>query len=255
MCCCWEQRKTRSNLLDSKLAKDSPEELAEEIRRSPIAAIASEVTVPTVRASNTSNSLPLVVAHGMGDSCFNKGMKSITEASGARLGVYSTCIPTGKNKIADTINGFLLSMDKSVDVFAKAVRADPKLAGGFDAFGLSQGNNLIRGYITKYNNPPVRNFMSICGINAGVGAFPECAPSMPVVGRVCRVLTEVLGDLAYLKLAQNHLFQADYFRDPKKVGHRLYKKNSQLAQWNGEGDTDMADYKANFAKKENAKIL
>jgi hypothetical protein len=41
-------------------------------------------------------------------------------------------------------------MDKSVDIFAKAVRADPKLAKGFNAFGLSQGNNLIHGYQLKY---------------------------------------------------------------------------------------------------------
>ena len=43
---------------------------------------------------------------------------------------------------------------------------DPKLANGFNAFGLSQGNNLIRGYIQKYNDPPCHTFMSICGINA-----------------------------------------------------------------------------------------
>lgn len=47
--------------------------------------------------------------------------------------------------VEDTINGFLLNMDKSVDVFATKVRADPRLAKGFYAFGLSQGNNLIHG--------------------------------------------------------------------------------------------------------------
>lgn len=228
-------------------ARTDPETLAEEIRTSPIAAIANEVALPPARAAGNST-LPVVIAHGMGDSCFNAGMKSITAAAGSHLGVYSTCIPTGKNRITDTINGFLLSMDKSIDVFAEKIRADPKLAGGFDAFGLSQGNNLIRGYISKYNNPPVRNFMSICGINAGVGAFPECSPGFPIVGTVCQVLAEVLGDFAYLELIQNHLFQADYFRDPKKVGGRLYKRNSQLAQLNGEGNTDVATYKANWAK-------
>ena len=111
-------------------------------------------------------SLPLVVTHGMGDSCFNAGMKSITEFSGEQLGAYATCIPTGNNEISDTLNGFLLNMDKSVDVFAKAVKADPKLANGFNAFSLSQGSQLIRGYIIKYNDPPVHGFMSICGVNA-----------------------------------------------------------------------------------------
>jgi len=231
-----------------KMAESDPEAFAEEIRSSPLAAIADPISIPEFKPSNSNSSLPLVIAHGMGDSCFNPGMKSITEAAGNHLGVYSTCIPTGNNQTTDTIHGFLMTMDKSVDIFAAKVRADPKLKGGFDAFGLSQGNNLIRGYITKYNNPPVRNFLSICGINAGVGAFPVCSPGIPVVGTICAVLSEVLGDLAYLKLAQNHLFQADFYREPTKVGHKLYKKNSELAQWNGEGDQDMTAYKQNYAK-------
>merc|ERR1719313_318406 len=125
----------------------------------------------------------------MGDSCFNPGFKSVTKAAGTRLGVYSVCIPTGDNVISDTLNGFLLNMDKSVDVFAKKVRADPKLANGFNAFGLSQGNNLIRGYMAKYNDPPVKSYMSICGINAGVAAFPQCSPQIPVLGLASRRAT------------------------------------------------------------------
>ena len=70
-----------------------------------------------------------------------------------QVGVYSVCIPTGDTRIKDTINGFLLDMDSSVDVFAAAIKADPNLAGGFNAFGLSQGNNLIRGYIAKSVRP------------------------------------------------------------------------------------------------------
>jgi palmitoyl-protein thioesterase len=230
-----------------KMAQEDEAGLAKMIVESPLAAIASNVTVGPWRETN--NSVPLVVAHGMGDSCFNPGMKSITKASGNHLGVYSTCIPTGGNWITDTIGGFLKNMDASVDFFAKRVKADPQLAHGFDAFGLSQGNNVIRGYITKYNDPPVRNFMSICGINAGVGAFPVCSPQIPVVGGVCKALTEVLGALAYNPLSQGILFQADYFRDPSRVNASSYLKNSQLAQWNNEGTANLT-YNANWAKTE-----
>lgn len=234
---------TFNELLDLK--DSDPELLASYIATSPLAAIAGNFTVPA--ANVEADGTPIVVAHGMGDSCFNPGMKSITQAAGNHMGSYSVCIPTGDTQITDTINGFLMSMDKSVEVFAKKVKADPKLANGFNAFGLSQGNNVIRGYMMKYNDPPVKSFISICGINAGVGAFPQCSPSMPVVGKVCQALTEVLGDFAYLELVQNHLFQADYFRDPKKLDGKLYLKNSELAQWNGESKVN-EEWKANWAK-------
>merc|ERR1712070_627412 len=230
-----------------ELAMTNEVEAARLIRESPLAAIMPNVTVPAFNLNANATALPIVAAHGMGDSCFNSGMKSVTQAAGNHLGVYATCIPTGSSQIMDTIDGFLLNMDKSVDAFEKRVDADPKLANGFDAFGLSQGNNVIRGYITKYNDPPVRNFMSICGINAGVGAFPSCSPQMPVVGAVCKALTEVLGALAYNPLSQGVLFQADYFRDPSRVNASSYLKNSQLAAWNNEATVN-AEYKANWAK-------
>jgi palmitoyl-protein thioesterase len=141
-------------------------------------------------------------------------------------------------------------MDSSVDVFAAKVKADPNLANGFNAFGLSQGNNLIRGYIAKYNDPPVNTFMSICGINAGVGAFPDCSPQGKVIGGVCQALTEVLSSLAYNSFVQGLLFQADYFRDPSKTDSDSYKKYSQLAQWENEGSTANVTLNENFAKTE-----
>jgi len=229
-----------------EMAETDPEALAAEIASSPLAAIAANVTVPDFYEASNST-VPIVVAHGMGDACLNPGMASITKAAGNHVGVYSTCIPTADSHIMDTIDGFLKNMDASVEFFAKKVKADPKLANGFDAFGLSQGNNVIRGYITKYNDPPVRNFMSICGINAGVGAFPQCNPQWPVVGTVCKALTEVLGALAYNPLSQGILFQADYFRDPSKLNSSAYLKNSQLAQWNNEATVNV-QYKANWAK-------
>ena len=89
-----------------------------------------------------------------------------------------------------TSRRFLLNMDKSVDVFAATVRADPNLKNGFNAFGLSQGNNLIHGYQLKYNDPPVVAFISICGINGGVAAFPNCGPSESSAESYHRAITE-----------------------------------------------------------------
>jgi len=238
------------SLLD--FASSDPSKLADELFNSPFAAIQKELDLDDIQTNlKASDNLPIVVAHGMGDSCFNRGMKSIVSATSKKTGSYATCIPTGTTRIKDTINGFLLNMDASVDVFAEGVKNDPSLSQGFNAYGLSQGNNLIRGYIQKYHTiegyPKVNTFMSICGINAGVGAFPSCAPDEH---GICKGLTEVLGDLAYNEFVQGILFQANYFRDPSKTDSSAYKKHSQLAQWENEGDDVQESRKEGFGMTE-----
>merc|ERR1712232_1386533 len=183
-------------------------------------------------ASPVAASLPTVLGHGMGDSCFEPGFSSVTKAIAKRTNTYAKCIPTGGNILSDTINGFLMNMDKSVDVFAEKIQADPKLKGGFNAIGFSQGNSLIRGYIHKYNNPPVNAFISVHGTVMGVAAFPNCFQQEKPLGMICKAFAEVLGDLAYNGIVQGILFQADYYRAASKTAGGAYLSHSQIAQWN-----------------------
>jgi len=70
---------------------------------------------------------------------------------------------------------------------------------------------IIRGYIEKYNNPPVFNFVSLHGPLAGVAGFPQC----PYDWFICHLFDEYLiGSLVYTRAAQGILAQANYFRDP-----------------------------------------
>jgi len=162
---------------------------------------------PEVVLSSAPTAVASVLAHGMGDSCYNAGMKGITAQVSAALGTYAVCVPTG-NALTDTTNGFLMTMDKNVEVFAAKIRRDPKLKGGFNCIGLSQGNLLCRGYIHMYNDPPVRNFLSIHGTVSGVAGFPRCDPS-GLLGPVCKPLEELVGDLAYTEVTQRLLFQVE----------------------------------------------
>ena len=213
-----------------------------------VAFIAPEIPVGAKKADT--GKLPTVLMHGMGDSCFNRGMKSITKAVGNDLGSYSVCIPTGANHSSDTDNGFFMSMNNNVDIFAANIRNDTELAHGFNAIGFSQGNSVIRGYIQKYNDPPVKTFLSVHGTVMGVAGFPNCKPD-GLLGPVCRILAESLGDTAYEQKTQDSLFQADYFRDPKRVTSHAYYSRSEIANWNNEGpDNNNATYKQNFVKVE-----
>jgi palmitoyl-protein thioesterase len=205
--------------------------------------------------SQQEQQLPVVFAHGMGDSCFNDGMVRIgNHTSGLLNNVYVTCIPTGDNQAEDTTNGYFMSMDASVDVFASKVARDPQLQHGFHAIGFSQGNNVIRGYIARYNTPTVHTFLAINGVNAGEGTVPGCFPNNNLhgqyqVGGICDLLLEQASRRAYTEFAQEHSFQAGYWRDPRRKELDSYYQYSQLARWNNEGpQNNNATLNSNFAK-------
>ena len=208
---------------------------------------------------DTGDQLPVVFAHGMGDSCFNSGMINIgNHASDLLKGAYVVCIPTGDTHTEDTTNGYFLSMDKSVDVFASKIAADPKLQKGFHAIGFSQGNNVIRGYIARFNTPTVHTFVSVNGVNGGEGTVPGCFPKnnedahddeTERLGSVCDLLLEQASRRAYTEFAQEHSFQSNYWRDPRLSKQDDYHQYSQLARWNNEGPNNHNQtLNENFAK-------
>lgn len=156
--------------------------------------------------------LPVVQMHGMGDFAKNPGgMVPLKKAISDYLNsTYVTNIQIGANPVADILNGFIMNLDDQVDYFANVVQSDVRLKLGFNAVGYSQGNLVVRGYIERYNNPPVKNFISMHGPLAGVASFPGCS----LDSDLCRTFANILGTLAYHPLIQEHLAQANYFRDP-----------------------------------------
>merc|ERR1712151_196961 len=97
-------------------------------------------------------------------------------------------------------------------------------------------------------DPPVSTWLSVHGTVVGVASFPDCNPS-GLLGPVCKLIDElIVGPLAYTKAVQNRLFQADYFRDPVQTNRSSYKANSEIAQWNNEGNTVDPTINTNFAQ-------
>jgi palmitoyl-protein thioesterase len=98
----------------------------------------------------------------------------------------------------------------------------------------------------------VHTFISVNGVNAGVGAVPYCRPTQLAsqVGffSMCDVLMEQASHRAYTEYAQEHIFQANYWRDPRPVERQAYKEYAQLAQWNNENDHVNQTLKENYAK-------
>lgn len=192
-----------------------------------------------------SDATPVVQMHGMGDWANDPfGMVPLANDISEYLGgAYVLNVQIGDNSLEDILNGFIMNLDDQVDYFANVVKSDENLADGFNAIGYSQGNLVIRGYIEKYNNPPVYNFISMHGPLAGVGGFPGC----DIDKSFCRAFAELLGALAYGPMVQEHLAQANYFRDPLRIDEYL-AGDKFLADVNNERE-DEADesYSSNWA--------
>jgi hypothetical protein len=55
--------------------------------------------------------VPIVLAHGMGDSCFNGGMQHVTKLMTEWMGVYAVCVPT--KPTTRTMDSFLVGRSKN----------------------------------------------------------------------------------------------------------------------------------------------
>mmetsp|Transcript_41518 Transcript_41518/g.90051 ORF Transcript_41518/g.90051 Transcript_41518/m.90051 type:complete len:339 (+) Transcript_41518:66-1082(+) len=224
-----------------------------------MAAILEFTEEPMAGRSNAKAGLPVVMMHGMGDFGNNPmGMvplrKLIAETANAYVHSVELCSDPTKLSDCDTqdqSNGFFMTMDEQVDQFARVVRADAKLSGGFNAVGFSQGNTVIRGYIHKYNNPPVKTFLSMHGVMMGVNGLPQCPMSVPGVGPLCRAVDAIVSHAGvYSSFVQNRLAQANYYRDAENLveyrthGHFLPYINNEV-----QGHQN-STYKQNFQSLE-----
>jgi palmitoyl-protein thioesterase len=193
-------------------------------------------------APSAEGAAPVVLLHGMGDFAANPmGMVRIKEriAAEANAYVHSVELCSHPEQLSgcaseDQSNGFLMTMDGQVDQFARVVRGDPKLAKGFNAVGLSQGNTVIRGYIHRYNDPPVKSFVSMHGVMMGVASIPQCPLTVPVLNLLCRAIDGIVDLGVYWPFVQNSLAQANYFRNSlnldryRKSGHFLPYINNEV---------------------------
>jgi len=203
------------------------------------------------------NGIPVVMMHGMGDFANNPmGMVPLRKliAKTADAYVHSVELCSDATKLAgcdeeDQSNGFFMTMDHQVDQFARVVRADKNFTGGFNAIGFSQGNAVIRGYIHKYNDPPVKSFVSMHGVLMGVNGLPQCPMNITGVGFLCRTVDAIVSHAGvYTGYVQNHLAQANYFRDAENLetyrshGHWLPYINNEVK--GKENETYTQNFKA-----------
>jgi len=173
-------------------------------------------------AQNYSTYRPVVLWHGMGDTCcdpLSMGyIKRVIEKQLPGIHVHSLMI--GNNVVEDEINGFLMNINLQIPWAHSEIVNDTKLAQGFNAIGFSQGGQFLRAYVERYNDPPVYNLISIGGQHQGVFGFPRCLGDNYTL---CEMMRRMLNLGAYDSFVQENLVQAEYWQDPLNENEYLKK--------------------------------
>eukprot|EP00088_Acartia_fossae_P064055 TRINITY_DN7864_c0_g1_i1.p1 TRINITY_DN7864_c0_g1~~TRINITY_DN7864_c0_g1_i1.p1 ORF type:complete len:314 (-),score=46.57 TRINITY_DN7864_c0_g1_i1:222-1136(-) len=197
----------------------------------------------------SSEPTPIVLWHGMGDSCCNPfSMGSVKKYFEEKIaGVYVLSLMIGDNVVYDTMNGFVMKISEQVDMACSIIQNDTRLANGFHAVGFSQGGLFIRGMVQQCGHHlKVKSLVSIGGPQQGVYGVPHC---LGEDSTLCDYMRRLLNYGAYTSWVQNLLVQAQYWHDP--LAEQEYVRNSIfLAQFNNQGSDKNPLYKENLENVE-----
>merc|ERR1719183_2875681 len=142
-------------------------------------------------------------------------------------------------------------MNDQVTHACKTLKSIPELAGGFNAVGFSQGGQLMRAYVQRCNDPPVRQLITFGGQHMGIADIPACIGTNVIL---CKQMAELLGKGAYLPGVRDVSVQAQYFKDPMDKEDYL-QHNIFLPDINNEGANKKATYKQNLASLERLVLI
>ncbi|XP_031553367.1 palmitoyl-protein thioesterase 1-like [Actinia tenebrosa] len=198
--------------------------------------------------SCVNNTVPVVIWHGMGDSCCNPlSMGSIKGMLEKKIpGIYVRSLMIGNNILEDTENGFLMNVNEQIKQVCDKLANDPKLQNGYNALGFSQGGQFLRAVAQRCPKPAMLNLVSFGGQHQGVYGFPHC-PGESVT--LCNYVRKLLNLGAYISWIQDNIVQAEYWHDP--LNEEEYRQKSVfLADINQEMTVNQK-YKENLMKLKN----
>nr|XP_054772939.1 palmitoyl-protein thioesterase 1-like [Lytechinus pictus] len=194
---------------------------------------------------HSNSSLPLVIWHGMGDSCCNPlsmgSIKSLVEKN--IPGIYVNSLEIGSNIIDDMANGFFMDGFTQIKFACDIIAKDPKLKNGYNAIGFSQGGQFLRAVAQICPNPPMNNLISAGGQHQGVYGFPRCPGDNSTL---CNLARELLNMGAYDKFVQENLVQAQYWHDP--LNEAEYRQYSRFIAIINQENSVNETYKKNLVK-------
>ncbi|KAL3150853.1 hypothetical protein ABBQ32_000606 [Trebouxia sp. C0010 RCD-2024] len=200
--------------------------------------------------SFNSTSLPVVMWHGMGDSCcaswsIGALQQQIQEAL---PGTFVHSIATGAHVGDDTLGGYIGNVNDQVAAACAHLASIPQLSKGYNAVGFSQGGQFLRAILERCQHeegmPKMNKLITLGGQHQGIMNVPGCTGPSFNQGPsfACKVVQRVLGFGAYLPWIRSHVIQAQYFKDPYHYD-KFLAHNQFLADINNERPHKQQRYK------------
>jgi palmitoyl-protein thioesterase len=132
-----------------------------------------------------------------------------------------------------------LILTHKIEVVCDQLKNIPELAGGFNAVGFSQGGQFLRAYVQRCNTPPIHNLITVGSQHGGVSDIPGC--TNPDDGS-CKLMRTIARSGVYSGYVRDHIVQAQYFKDPRKLDTYL-ERNIFLPDINNELKVKNVEYK------------
>ncbi|NWT28886.1 PPT1 thioesterase, partial [Cardinalis cardinalis] len=144
---------------------------------------------------------PLVIWHGMGDSCCNPvSMGYVKKLVEKKIpGIYVLSLKIGSSLIQDMENSFFMNVNEQVSEVCRQLAQDPQLQPGYNAMGFSQGGQFLRAVAQRCPAPPMLSLISVGGQHQGVYGFPRCPGES---SHLCDWIRRTLDLGAYSKAVQ-----------------------------------------------------
>lgn len=214
--------------------------------------VLSVLAAAVLSCAASADVVPLVLWHGMGDSCCNplslgRLMKLIEQHV---PGIYIHSIQIGNNIAEDTFNGFFKNVNDQVSEVCEMLANDAKLANGFNAMGFSQGGQFLRALVQRCDKVKVHNLISVGGQHQGVFGFPRCPGNDSTV---CEEVRRLLNIGAYVSVIQDFLVQAEYWQDP--LNEAEYVEKCVFLPDINQAKTMNPDYKARLSALSNLVLV